>query len=164
MLTARKVGAAVAPSRSGAPPGAPGHSGAVTIAKTARKQSESAPRRHRGPQPARPKRRAKAEPARPRTRGDCDHIGRPCPFVGCRYHLYLEVRDGSGSIKLNFPDKEVWELDETCALDAAEADGMTLSEIGRRLNLTRERIRQIERKALRKLGALGIDLDEFLED
>lgn len=100
--------------------------------------------------------------ARPTRREHCDQFERPCPYVGCRYHLYLEVRQGSGNIKFNFPGLEVWEMGETCALDAAEAGGLTLTEIGRRLNLTRERVRQIEGKALRKLAEFGIELEEFL--
>ena len=57
----------------------------------------------------------------------------------------------TGSIKFNFPDKEVWELDETCVLDVADRGGVTLEEVGAILNLTRERIRQIEFKGLAKL-------------
>jgi len=93
---------------------------------------------------------------RPVTRADCEPGGineqRPCPFVSCKHHLYLEVNPSTGSLKLNFPDREVWELAETCALDVAERvdatdDRATLVEIGRVLNLTRERIRQIEEDA-----------------
>jgi hypothetical protein len=71
--------------------------------------------------------------------------------VSCKYHLYLDVNPRTGSIKLNFPDLEVWELPETCALDVAERGGMTLEEVGELLNLTRERIRQVESKGIEKL-------------
>ena len=57
----------------------------------------------------------------------------------------------TGSIKLNFPDKEIWELEHTCALDVAEKGGITLEEVGEIMNLTRERIRQIEARGLHKL-------------
>ena len=33
---------------------------------------------------------------RPSTRGDCANIERPCPFVACRHHIYLEVRCNGG--------------------------------------------------------------------
>ena len=78
-------------------------------------------------------------------------------FSKCRMPLLMVI-------KLRFPGKEPDELDESCALDAAEEGGMTLSAIGQRLNLTRERIRQIERIALRKLADVGLDLEEFLQD
>lgn len=92
------------------------------------------------------------EHARPRTREDCHKMSRPCLYVSCRHHLYLDVNEETGSVKLNFPDKEIWELEETCALDVAENGGVTLEEAGLIMNLTRERIRQIEISGMRKLG------------
>ncbi len=62
---------------------------------------------------------------RPRTRSECAEGVRPCPFVSCRYHLYLDVNPATGSIKINFPDLEVWEMPHTCALDIAERGGIT---------------------------------------
>ncbi|MFW6053612.1 MAG: sigma factor-like helix-turn-helix DNA-binding protein, partial [Persicimonas sp.] len=88
---------------------------------------------------------------RPKNRVDCRTADRPCPFVSCKHHLYLDVNPRTGSIKLNFPDLEVWELTETCALDVAERGGMTLEEVGELMNLTRERIRQVEGVGLEKL-------------
>ncbi len=79
---------------------------------------------------------------------------RPCPFVSCKHHLYLDVSARTGAIKLNFPDLEVWEMTETCALDVADRGGTTLEEVGAIMNLTRERIRQVEVKGLAKLAAL----------
>jgi hypothetical protein len=93
-------------------------------------------------------------PARPRTRGDCEAGPRPCPWVACKYHLYLDVDPVHGSIKFNWPDHEPWELRETCALDVARApEGQHLVTVGELVNLTRERIRQIERRALRRVRA-----------
>jgi hypothetical protein len=88
------------------------------------------------------------EEGRPKTRGDCRDGERPCPFVSCRYHLYLVINPMTGSIKINFPDKNLEDLRETCALDVAEGGTLTLEEIGDLLNLTRERVRQIENMAL----------------
>jgi hypothetical protein len=45
-------------------------------------------------------------------------------------------------------------MNETCALDIADRGGTTLEEVGAIMNLTRERIRQVEVKALAKLDAL----------
>jgi DNA-binding CsgD family transcriptional regulator len=93
---------------------------------------------------------------RPKKRADCINMLRPCPFVSCKYHLYLDVKE-NGSIKLNFPDKTIWEMKETCALDVAEKGGLTLEEVGELMNLTRERVRQIENEAMEVLRKLGID-------
>ncbi len=92
--------------------------------------------------------------ARPEVRVDCQGGARPCPFVSCKHHLYLDVSARTGAIKLNFPDLEVWEMTETCALDVADRGGTTLEEVGAIMNLTRERIRQVEVKGLAKLAAL----------
>jgi hypothetical protein len=97
------------------------------------------------------------EAARPRTRQDCVNGPRPCMFVSCKHHLYLDVNPETGSIKLNFPDKEIWELDETCALDVADKGGITLEEVGTIMNLTRERIRQVETRGLVKLRTVTDD-------
>ena len=91
---------------------------------------------------------------KPRTRAECANGERPCPFVSCKHHLYLDVSARTGAIKLNFPDLEVWEMTETCALDVADRGGTTLEEVGAIMNLTRERIRQVEVKGLAKLQAL----------
>lgn len=91
---------------------------------------------------------------KPRTREQCVGGMRPCPFVSCKHHLYLDVSARTGAIKLNFPDLEVWEMNETCALDVADRGGTTLEEVGAIMNLTRERIRQVEVKGLAKLEAL----------
>jgi hypothetical protein len=91
---------------------------------------------------------------RPTMRSDCLEGARPCPFVSCTHHLYLDVSARTGAIKVNFPDLEVWEMSETCALDVADRGGTTLEEVGAIMNLTRERIRQVEVKGLAKLAAL----------
>lgn len=88
---------------------------------------------------------------RPQTRADCTAEQRPCPWVACKHHLYLDINPESGSIKINFPDLEPWEMQNTCALDVAEAGGHTLDEVGVITNLTRERIRQLEVRGLLKL-------------
>ncbi|WP_437616250.1 sigma factor-like helix-turn-helix DNA-binding protein [Sorangium sp. So ce834] len=91
---------------------------------------------------------------KPRTRAECVDGPRPCPYVSCQHHLYLDVSARTGAIKLNFPDLEVWDMNETCALDVADRGGTTLEDVGAIMNLTRERIRQVEVKALAKLEAL----------
>jgi hypothetical protein len=78
----------------------------------------------------------------------------------------LDVSD-TGSIILNFPHLEPGQMpaDQSCALDLAERGEMTLEEIAAVTNLTRERIRQIELKALTRRAlpaalALGLGADD----
>lgn len=110
----------------------------------------------------------------PRTREECrPGVGlRPCPWVRCKFHLYLEVNQRTGSIKLNHTGLEPWELADTCALDVAEetddvADGFRLSgdgsgkvtasaslaRVSRALGVCRERISQVEEEAIDRLRA-----------
>jgi len=91
---------------------------------------------------------------KPRTRAECVGGPRPCPFVSCKHHLFIDVSSRTGAIKLNFPDMEVWDMPESCALDVADRGGTTLEDVGAIMNLTRERIRQVEVKALAKLEML----------
>ena len=88
---------------------------------------------------------------RPRKRGDCSV--RPCPWVGCRHHLAIEVSH-IGSLKVN-RHLELDQLEETCSLDVAERGGTKLREVGEILNMTRERVRQIETRALIKVAAIA---------
>jgi len=87
---------------------------------------------------------------RPTNRIQCRKGIRPCPWVSCRYHLAYEVT-ASGSLRECFPCTELPDMQETCALDVADRHGVTLEEIGKIFNLSRERIRQIEFHALRKI-------------
>jgi hypothetical protein len=103
--------------------------------------------------------------------GECANGARPCPFVSCSHHLYLDVDGATGSIKLNFPDLEPDEMEQSCALDVAlgagdpatgVGGGATLNEIANVLNVTRERVRQIEQNGLKKLeGLRGHVLRDF---
>ena len=38
---------------------------------------------------------------RPKTRADCVDGPRPCPYISCAHHLYLDVNNESGAIKFN---------------------------------------------------------------
>ncbi len=98
---------------------------------------------------------------RPSTRAECREEMRPCPWVACKHHLYLDINPETGSIKINFPDLEPWALQNTCALDVAERGGITLEEVGEIMNLTRERIRQVEVRGLLKLKMGSPSPDEL---
>lgn len=113
---------------------------------------------------------------RPRTRAECLGRPRPCPWVGCRYHLGLSVMEG-GTIETHLlrdgrlgrhtwspkflrragPDwseevaQAVTTMPVSCLLDVVDANGgdrMSLEEIAELQGLVRERVRQIEQAAL----------------
>lgn len=103
---------------------------------------------------------------RPKTRADCVNGPRPCPWVGCQHHLYLDVNH-IGSIKINHrPGLDVgatlFAMTDTCTLDVAALGGLTLDEVGLRLNVVRERIRQVEVDALKKLHKKIRERDTWL--
>jgi len=97
---------------------------------------------------------------RPATRGDClaggSNAARPCPWVSCAQHLALDVHEGTGNLKVTLPatdgEPDLGAMRDTCALDVADRGGETLDEVGASMNLTRERIRQMERDALQVLA------------
>jgi hypothetical protein len=86
---------------------------------------------------------------RPKTRGECSEGERPCPFVSCKHHLALDVK--YRSIVINRPSIPIEDMTESCALDVADRGGVTLERCAEILNITRERIRQIEAKGLEKM-------------
>lgn len=99
---------------------------------------------------------------RPKTRADCESVPRPCPFVGCRFSLYLDVQESTGGIKVNFPDIEPDEMRHSCVLDIADAGGVTLERTGALLNITRERVRQLETKAIDKVASVSPELADLV--
>lgn len=91
---------------------------------------------------------------RPRTREQCRDRPRPCPYVSCEHHLYLDVDPRTGTIKINFPGLELDQIEQTCSLDVAEHGGVSLELAGSFMNITRERARQIETKGIDMMRAL----------
>lgn len=76
---------------------------------------------------------------------------RPCVRVRCRHNLYLDPTIG-GALKLNFPSLEPEEMAGTsCSLDVADLGGVHLEQVAFAMNVTHERVRQIEVDAMRKL-------------
>jgi hypothetical protein len=94
----------------------------------------------------------------PLTRAECDQIPRPCPYVSCRHHLYLDVTR-FGSIRLNFPTLQPHELVDSCSLDVADRGSHSLEECGPLLNITKERVRQLELELMARLEARRGDLE-----
>jgi hypothetical protein len=85
---------------------------------------------------------------------------RPCPWVSCKHNQYLDVNEETGAIKLNFPDLQPEEMQHSCSLDLADRHGITLEEVASTLNLTRERIRQVEVRGLLMLKTANVDFED----
>lgn len=105
----------------------------TTLLRRLPAQLGEAPRRHlpvlRSEEPEEPattpgwmvalaRRGKRGESPRPHRRGDCASVPRPCPFVGCRYHLWIRAITARGI--LQHQDREPWELRYSCALDVAD--------------------------------------------
>lgn len=75
----------------------------------------------------------------PRTRGDCLAGGpnevRPCGWITCKWYIHRVMSGAKHS----------------CVLDVADQGGVTLEEVGDIMGITRERVRQIEAKVLRRI-------------
>ncbi len=92
---------------------------------------------------------------RPRCRGECEDGVRPCPWVGCRYHLLFDTRPRP---------QDLGELRESCALDVADQGPHTSAQVGAILGYSRGRVWQIEASGRAKLRAAGIELPEDEDD
>lgn len=89
------------------------------------------------------------------TRADCEYGPRPCPWVSCRHHLYLDVT-ASGGVHINHYGLDPDEVPATCSLDLTQGEGMTIDEVGDVMGITRERARQIEHQGIRKIRHLPL--------
>lgn len=122
---------------------------------------------------------------RPKTRGDCANSPRPCPWVGCRHHLLLEVtragalrssrglyelpmsrgrtkpypRQGIDSVSFEeWGDEAVKKLNEmehSCALDIAEDGVSDVEEIGGLLGIKKKMTEKVYRDAIIKARYMG---------
>lgn len=106
------------------------------------------------PAPPSPEEKAEAAllPSLPESVLSCPPDG-PCPWVTCRHHLWADVT-GNGNIRITFPDIAPEDMEEPCSLRIASRGGVTLEELGRFLNVTRERARQLEMSALERFRRL----------
>lgn len=93
----------------------------------------------------------------PMTRAGCESGPRPCPLVSCRHHLYLDVSP-TGSIRLNFPDLLPEDMVISCSLDLADEGPLTLDQVAQVMNLTRERVRQLQDLAKLRMRDLLVEV------
>lgn len=102
---------------------------------------------------------------RPQTRAECVDGPRPCPYVSCRFNLYLDV-EPNGVVRLNFPDLEAEEMKESCALDVADRGALSVDHIAPLMNITHTCVWQIEVRAVTRLlkNAKGfVDLRSLID-
>lgn len=107
---------------------------------------------------------------RPLTRGDCLHGPRPCPWVSCKHHLYLDV-DHEGRLRVNTSVTGPWDLGErtSCALDVIddfdyEGKAPTHQQIADWTGAARETVKGHLPDLLAELSCLGgaaTDFDSF---
>lgn len=85
----------------------------------------------------------------PKKRGDCLPGGinsaRPCRWASCQYH-FLRPRTEAEA-----PEGTLLEPEPLCVLDIADSGEKTLEEVAELMGLSKERIRQLEAKAIRKV-------------
>lgn len=96
-------------------------------------------------------------------RSECINGPRPCPHFECRHHIQGEELIKISSKLANTTDPIKVEMlsasyesklpcnQESCALDVAGSGSRTLEEVASIMDNTRERVRQIEIIALRKM-------------
>ena len=102
-------------------------------------------------------------PSRPVTRGDCADGPRPCPWVSCSHHAIHGVLLGEAG--RDIAEDQVVEAIEamsaSCTLDVADEGGATLEAVAEPWGVTRERIRQLEARALKRVKprSLGLAAD-----
>lgn len=98
--------------------------------------------------------------AGPRTRADCIDGPRPCPWVGCRYHLARDVSPAGARVRVRDPGS----LDETCALDVADRGPQSPPDIAALMGLGETMVFEALASGLRKMqeamAAWGPEGDE----
>ena len=93
---------------------------------------------------------------KPVTRQECKSSHRPCPWISCQFHMFWCVNQIDRILQY-LPDHTIADialsLSQTCVLDVTDTGEKTLEEIGDILQVSRERIRQIEEGAINKISA-----------
>lgn len=100
----------------------------------------------------------------PADRADCRDAPRPCPYISCRHHLWLlEQRDRPGNPARGAQGEATLRpIGDSCSLDVADRKAHSLNEVAAILGVVPTRIHQITLTGLKKLRALGLDVDEML--
>jgi hypothetical protein len=84
---------------------------------------------------------------KPKKRGECT-FPRPCPFISCKWNAIWGKSIAFSKGRIPTDDEEIVDMiynaRASCVLDICDKGGATLEEVGSIMNLTRERVRQIE--------------------
>lgn len=88
----------------------------------------------------------------PRNRCECDTLPRPCPNLGCKFHLWIDHKEFA-RLLASLATGKVNELPPSCVLDVAQEGEHSTEEVGAILGLTGERVRQIEKHSLGRLNS-----------
>lgn len=92
---------------------------------------------------------------RPKTRGECQNTARPCPWLGCRHHLWSDEHDGVEARVLSLPVIGA----PSCVLDVVdEGKDLLPTEIGRMIQRRPEEVSENLESALRKCKEAGVFL------
>lgn len=81
----------------------------------------------------------------------CADVPRPCPFVSCRYNLYLDV--AKHGVRLNFPliQPEQMPAEASCAIDVAMGGPRSAGDVAQLVGDGEVQMDQVERRAAPKL-------------
>lgn len=98
---------------------------------------------------------------RPKFRADCEDGPRPCPFVGCRLHLLIDVDERGRLFKTRDFDEDdansiveaLHDMPQTCAWDVGQAGNHTQQEVARLLNVDQSSVSHTETSGMRRARA-----------
>lgn len=94
----------------------------------------------------------------PTCRAECASIERPCNRYGCIHHAYPQTERAGRPHRGKHNEVTLVEREDSCVLDVAEKGMTPRPVVGKKLGITKERVRQLEDRAMRKIGvALGIE-------
>lgn len=98
---------------------------------------------------------------RPKTRAECKDGPRPCPYLGCRHHLYSDEHDTGRQPRFNV---EAMERDRpSCSLDVADdGNARDVDEISKLTGLWHTNVEAALESAMQKLEADPLLFEQYV--
>ena len=90
-------------------------------------------------------------------------VERPCPKFSCPHHLWVEDERRGRPHGGKSPPPKIVERAQSCALDLAEQGEQTTEQVAATLQVTAERVNQLEDRALAKVAAATV-VQQYVED